>query len=72
MASFFGGVSYVTENEVNVDPNVTLQLLNTMGVWGKVVDTGIGDNDETGWWWFAATSALLECFFPLRISLRCK
>ena len=47
---------------MNVDPNVILQLLNTMGAWGKVVDTGIGDNDETGWWWFAATSALLECF----------
>ena len=47
---------------MNVDPNVILQLLNTMGAWGKVVDTGIGDNDETVWWWFAATSALLECF----------
>ena len=54
-----------------VDPNVTLQLLNTMGAWGKLVDTGIG-NDETGWWWFAPTSALLECFFPLRISPSCK
>jgi len=51
-----------------VDPNVTLQLLNTMGAWGKVVDTGIGGNDETGWQWFAATSASLECLFPLRIS----
>ena len=36
------------ENEVNVvDPNVTLQLLNTMGTWGKVVDTGTDGNDET-------------------------
>ena len=30
-----------------VDPNVTLQLLNTMGAWGKVVDTGTDGNDET-------------------------
>ena len=26
-----------------VDPNVTLQLINTMGAWGKVVDKGLGD-----------------------------